>query len=80
MTPKETQKEIQLEVIKFLKGKEYQKVLKGYKNKFDTLHKYFESKYESENLDYNSNEATVSEKRMMIEKLNLFKGFLSDIT
>lgn len=74
-----TGKEIQVEVIKYLKSAEYQKTLKKYENSYERTRKIFEATYEGEDSDYKSNEATISEKRMMIEKLNVFKDKLADI-
>lgn len=74
-----TEKQLQIEVIEFLKGAAYTKVLKGYENKRKAMRAKLEEIYETEHTGYTSNEATLSEKRMMVEKLNIFKKFLADI-
>ena len=73
-----TEKELQIEVIKFLKGAQYTEVLKEYRNAYDAIKATLQAKYEVEDY-YTSNVAIHSEKKMMIEKLNIFKLFFDDI-
>lgn len=71
------EKEKQLEVIKFLKSPEYQKVLKKYKNRYDTKKAKFEDKYESN--DYSAGEPIYSELALQATKVKIFTDRLNDI-
>lgn len=68
-----SKKEQNIEVVKFLKSPSVKKLIAGLNNRYESIYKKFEEKYEWDESTYESNDVTKSKKAMLIEKLNFYK-------